>query len=265
MPGLPDFGGAPVVHGETIVINDSAVISGGGGFHSTPTVLFSRPGYQVGLVLQNQAVGGGAMPVAVDMTWTDSVTSQVVAHQQWQAAAASRTNSHTIIGQGPTGGDQVAVRITNNGTAGQNLSASILVAETSVAYGEHDWRTDDGGGMLLAGFGSIASAMNDNALAAQPAVSVGAGVLDTFALPLFSGGAHLFINTASLTTDLLWNVSTIAGTVNAAAIVIAQGASDSSGNVSQDIWMPRAQCTLSVKNNNAAAKNVIAAMTVRGR
>lgn len=264
MVGKPDWGGTPVTHGEDIVINDSRSILGGGTSY-TLQALLSRPGYQIGLTLQDTTIGGSSMPVPIDMVWVDSVTLQTVSHQQWAPMAASRTNSHIVIGQGPTGGDKLIVKVTNLGVATDTLQASVLVAESSIGYSEHDWRTDDGSGMLLNGIGSIGSAMIDNMLAAQGPVSTGHNVLDTFALPLYSGRARLYINTSSLTSDLLWNVSTISGAIAASSFTIAAGSSDTAGNVAVDVWLPRGQCALVWKNLNAAAVNVTASMVVGGR
>lgn len=264
MVGKPDWGGPAISHGEDIVINNGHTL-GGGGTQVTDQANFSRPGYQVGIVLQNTTAGGTAMPVSIEMIWQDSVTLQIISHQQWWAMAASRTNSHTIIGQGPTGGDVLTVRITNDGAVGNNLQVSVLVAEVSFAYPDHDWRTDDLGGMLLAGFGSIPSDLIANMPGAQAPTASAQNALITLALPLYSGRAHMLLNTASGTTDLLWNVATIPGTVNAAALVLAQGTSDAAGNVSTDLWLPRAQCQLQWKNTHAATENVFASITVAGR
>lgn len=104
---------------------------------------------------------------------------------------------------------------------------------------------------------ALASCDPSEGIVAAVSQSVNTGVTQNFLLPLMNGEAHLQGSTSSATNDMQAFISPASDAVGSIAGQIINVKSDATGEIAPVLFkLPPVQCTLSIKNNNAAAKTL---------
>jgi len=257
--------GLPINSGEILMGQQTAVhVAPGANTQFTFPVI--RPGYIIKAHVTDITGTTNITLGFIDVQWFDQPTNIIVSHQGWGAFAGA-PNTHNIIGSGPTAGTEVIVTLFNDSGA-DTISFDIFLYGTSVVPTRHDWRTDDqtaaytiSGVQTFQSSGSGFSNEPADALGMVFSNGVGAGGSETFAIGLFNGKVRLWGNTSSGTSDMAWEVHDNANWF-ASLNIVANGKSDSNGNIDTEFSLDRVQRTIKITNNNAAAKNLAITLTI---
>jgi hypothetical protein len=137
LPGTIATTGVPLLSKPTIVGQPAGTI----GASATVTPISSQPvsqtGYEIAVSLQVSAAATDPGVLAT-LTWTDSVSGQTVASEQWILGAASAA-AQLYCGTGPTKGDTLTITLQNLDPA-QSVTYSLSLTQNSRLYVRDDWR-----------------------------------------------------------------------------------------------------------------------------
>jgi hypothetical protein len=222
---------------------------------STPYISANLPisqlGYEVA-IRPAQSGAGAAAPLMVEFTWLDSSATIAVASETWWVWPGVTTGDHIIYGKGPTKGSFLQVAIQNtSGT--MTYSVPIQIWQRSHPYTRDDWRS-----RVYTTTASGVSVTNSDlsvSLIGYRLATIAAAGIDNTDLPLYSGPCFLYGQTASGAADMLLTVQSSAdATAPAIGSKFFQFTTAANGIFSQQIVLPRYQCRVQLKNNNAAAQ-----------
>lgn len=255
MPGNPDWGGTPQVHGteEVLIANIANIAPGGSQQH---VISVTRPGYIVEIHAWNQTDTVTLLPVAVEMRWQDTVSTNGIDTQLWQFLAGTTAQPHYVDGKGPTSGGTLVLTVFNNAAAGPSLSYFIIVDETSAAPVRHDWRTDDIfffaiAGSLVPGHDAVT-----DILAFRNAVNLAVNTPDIRSLPLYNGLVQLHADTSLANATLQITIKPAGGSGAEISAVVYFATTDATGNLNAQVYLPRTQCSITINNAGAGAATV---------
>lgn len=254
--------GVPLLARPGNLVNFTGTVA----FSSTVTiasnVAVSKIGYEIFLSFfapaSNQSI------CTVQLIWSDSVSGLVVLTDQWDFYAGSGTssNAHVIRGSGPTKGDTLTVKVSQNAST-ITASFTIVMAQNSRVYLRDDWRTVSSGPVTGIG-GSVLVFTAGNVLSTIDSAAVAAGASVTSWLPLYAGRVVINCTTTSGTSDM--QALILGDTGFGGSFVpdqVVRGKTDANGNLLiVGAVFPRSQCKLQQVNNNAAAKDLLTFITV---
>lgn len=165
----------------------------------------TQTGYEIAVTAQ---IPAAATVPAGDyvLTWTDSVSGQVVSTEKWRLAASSAA-AQQYCGTGPTKGDTLTLAVTNLDPA-QILTAAVTLTQNSRTYIRDDWRQ-----LTFSAVPTFTNASYDPArnilVSTTPAVGAGAGATRIMALYagkvtfcFIAGGIGSFCEINTITTSL---------------------------------------------------------------
>lgn len=243
-------GGVPLLTYVNTIQNLSAQAFTAGtpqSFPSSGTFSINQIGYEgfIGI----STAGATATVCHVHMVWKEAGNTVDVS-DFWFYAGTTGSN-HFIFFNGPTRGNQLVITITcltNNCT----INASFM--SNSRVYTKDTWRTSAGTFVSAAGSGQVPFDMFGNVLAANNSVSCPATTTQTYTLPLWVGRVILQGSTASGQNDMqCW----IINAADSTSAILFNAFSTSQGEIpATELVLPRSQCNLMVRNNNAAAQNL---------
>lgn len=244
--------GVPLLSKATTVFNQASQSVAGGTTFTVPGSPFavSQIGYEV--FVSVQASAGASAPFAqIQMTWSDSVSGNVVAQETWWLAGAAPPLFNKFSGTGPTKGNQLTVTITNP-DATHALQVAMTVLQVSRVFVRDDWRqityntppgftagiVDQQAGFLL-----------------STAPTIGAGSAATRIIPLYAGRVKLWA-TGPVAYDLTINAidpnisaAPAGNQIYEANITAAGGA-----KITDYVALPRCTCTIAIQNNGATGQ-----------
>lgn len=186
----------------------------------------------------------------ITVNWNDSGAGGALVEQQnyWIYAGPS-VLPHVVQLNGPSRGDTINVEVFGYGNT-QTIDFSF--AQTSRVYPKHDMRTlgnFSGQGIT----GPDGQDVPGQILAyAQHTVPLSGGTYSVV-MPLYSGRVTVKMHTASGANDLEVTITSSADQLVPQVVFDAETNSAGSATVA-DVYLPRAQCTLTLTNNNAAGK-----------
>ena len=243
--------GVSLLSAATEVVNRQSQVIAASGTDNGGAASFpiTQTGYEIGL---NIAVNAGSTKPAatVLLTWSDSVSGQVVDTQKWILSGASSGGGQQYIGTGPTSGDTLTVAVTNLDTV-NSITYSFTLTQNSRLYARHDWRQ-----LTNNTVPNISNGQSDQ-LTGQlihASVSVGAAGQQSRVVPLYSGMvAWQFENGAqigSFSVTMLYEANTpaVLGPVTLAA----------NASPFQVQWpLPRQSCIVNLTNGSASNPNTM--------
>lgn len=254
--------GVPLLARPAGLINQSGTVASGGTVTVASNLTVAKIGYEITLTwfapATNQSI------ITMQLIWSDSVSGQVVITDEWDFYAGSGpvANAHIIRGTGPTKGDTLTVKATQNAST-VTASYTIVMAQNSRIYAFDDWRTDTIG-PVTGITGANGFDMQNGILASMDSVAVAAGANVIALLPLFAGRVVISCTTISGTSDMTTIIKCDTGAF--ASLLddqVVRGKADANGNlVIVGAALPRAQCLIQQINNNAAAKDLLSFITV---
>jgi hypothetical protein len=254
--------GVPLLSRPAVLVNQAGAVNSNLAVIVLNKGVVSKIGYEISLTLY-AAVTNQCL-VTVTIAWIDSVSGQTVVQEEWDMYAGSGAvgAANVIRGTGPTKGDRLTIQIQQNQPA-IPVNYIIVVTENSRIYQRDTWRTWLP--FSVTGFTFIENSDPSNlVLGGNTYAAVAANGSVTRLLPFSSGDIALSFQSTSAAADciaIIHAVSSMAGGLTMDNVY--SGKTDSSGKLYvPKIALPRAQCTLQLVNQNAAAKDLIAFVTV---
>jgi len=251
--------GAPLLH-KHVGITAQSNLSITGTAQTFGPFTITQPGYQVFFSLFMTAQQNSYL--MVEMKWFDSTSGIQIDDQRYFMVPGtdSSTNLHTLVGQGPTSGDQLTITLQLVGTAGTITVPNFMFFQNSRALlpAKHIWKTWAYANFSInGGPATNVSADPKGNLLGLWSVSVPAASALSFYPPLYTGSVTVYVLTASGTTDCQVNVNALADTIFGTGQRIAQFQTDSHGvALIQQFALPRSQVQFTMNNGNAAAKSI---------
>lgn len=255
--GIPNgiaITGVPALTKSTLVKNQTAVSQAPGTQSSSATFSIEQPGYEI--FLSTFAASNIAAYFRISLQWFDSGTGiQTGQEDYWIIPGPGSGSPHTIIGHGPTKGDQLVIVSENPAqSVGNNVTHSYVVLENSRDYQSDQWESlTFTGANITNTFANIFTGC-----IASTNTSVNAGASIPRLLPLYNGLVTVVFSTTSGITDGILNIQQVADQSNAGAIPNETAFFGQTGANGQlyvvNVALPSSQCQAVITNNNAAAK-----------
>jgi hypothetical protein len=235
----------------------------------------NQPGIEGTISIQNSAAAGvaTAIPVGIIFGWYDAHSNPIAVDAIWGYASGSGSSEpHIIMFHGPSKGAVLNVSIYNSSTVlandivfGIQLNASSRVFTKFVSRSALGYTSNNPTNPTMPT--SLAALAQSN-IPGRIIASVSAAALATntnasFLLPVYSGRVFVYLSSSSGAADALMTVQAVSDLSNAGAFAntnIIQGSTNALGITEFETTLPSSQCLLIVRNQNAAAKNVLCAI-----
>lgn len=251
--------GAPLLH-KHVSLTGQSNLSVTSTVQTFGPFTMTQPGYQVFFSLFMAAQQNSYL--RIEFKWFDSSSGIQIDDQTYFVVPGtdSSANLHTLVGSGPTSGNQLTVSLSLVGTAGTITVPNFLLFQNSRALlpAKHIWKTWAFANLSInGGPATFVGADPKGNLLGLWSVSVPAAGSLSFYPPLYTGAVTVYVLTASGTSDCQVNVNALADTVFGTGQRIAQFQTDSHGvALIQQFALPRSQVQFTMNNGNAAAKSI---------
>lgn len=226
---------------------------------NTSEPLLTAPISQIGYDAQISVSSlNGPTYLNVTVNWNDSGAGGALVEQQnyWIVAGPS-ADPHVVSLSGPSRGDTINVNVFGYNNT---ITIGFSFAQTSRVYPKHDMRT------LGTFFGQGVTVTDGQDVPgqilayAQHTVPLSGGTYVVW-LPLYTGRVTVKLHTASGANDLQATIASTADQLVAQTVFDAETNSQGSATIT-DVYLPRAQCQLTLTNNNAAGKFCTCLITI---
>ena len=247
-------GGVPLLtYANTLVSNQSFSATGAStSFPATGVFTLDQIGYDGTITFQTSA--GAATTLLVALNW--SMAGVPMGSDFYYLIAG--TSSNGVRFRGPTKGNQLQIQI-EAFSGGPIAVSGFNFQQNSRSYDHDVWETVIFGG-AYPGYGGATEADLEAGILAAYDQSVPANTTETLVMPLWTGKYTFSAVTASGGNDLAVSVSQTVD-INALGGTSYQSPSNASGEIFQtDLYLPRAQCILKVRNGNAAPQVIQASL-----
>lgn len=244
--------GAPPIILSTSTINTGTQVIVASGTYTNPVKTIGQPGYEifVNVKCSNTSV---APFVRVQLSWTDSISGQIVAVDNWYLAGGSAA-FQSYMGTGPTKGNQLTLSVLNyDGT--NSTSISVIMLQNSRTYVRDDWRNQSYG--AVPGWTNGTEDIPGNiVMATQPSVP-GTGTVARIC-PLYSGLVQFSFDNLSTVGACSFQVMATANAESGLAndIVYQSPTVAASGVLNGTFALPRGVCVVILANAAATAQNL---------
>jgi hypothetical protein len=208
------------------------------------------------LVYVNASISDSAtVPfITARMVWIDPVNGIDVDVQSWTLPAGSV--SAVTAGRGPTRAGSLQLILSNNDPT-YDISCSVAIYQSSRAVTRDDWRQPNSPAVP----GYVVPASDPPALAlGWFAQSIPATTTDTYLLPLWSGQATVQLINDAAAAIQAWLIPVLPPDPSWTDTAIWQF-NGTAETETQQVALPRAPCTMSIRNTTAAAVTVGWAVT----
>lgn len=243
--------GIPLLTKSTNIINQQNQVLAAAGSTTFGPVSIGQIGYHVFVTAKENSPGTQHLTVQVDVIWSDSGTGLTVAQDTFYfLPGASVSGTHNVIGDGPSKGDTVTVRITNNDTA--PITYSFALNQNSRPYSTDTWRTLGAGMPAFTGFTSGAYDIAGLILL-DMAPSPSAGQTVTRPMGYYTGPVNLLFDvrgaiTGNATLNIIHEDPRGQNLSEVFSTVVAGG-----NRVYQLVALPNAQCYATFTNQGTAS------------
>jgi hypothetical protein len=217
----------------------------------------TQPSYEISISSAESGAGVWA-PMFCEMLWYDDTATVILAEETWYFWPGTVGSDHVVVGKGPTKGTQVSVSLTNTSASGA-YTASGGVYQRSHIYTRDVWQSQSYPASMSAS--PVAPADPDALMLAGISVSLGAGVSNTWELPLWAGLVSLNVGTASNASDAIAIIQSSTDP-NAAGLNqrTARFLSDATGTINAQFALGRSQNRITLTNNNATTRQLVASL-----
>lgn len=211
--------------------------------------VITQIGYEISIGLST--IPSATIPgAAVTLTWTDSVSGDIVAVEQWMLAAGSSAFQQ-YIGTGPTKGDTLTLNIANLDAA-QVLTYTLTISQNSRVYTRDDWRQQTNvtvPGQTQATYRQAANVL----FSTNP--SLGSLIAAQRILPLYAGDILLSVQNGANAGTLV-AITAFLDSSLAQFTLWESGALAANANFSQKISLPRESCQLFIQNGSGTTQSI---------
>jgi hypothetical protein len=243
-------GGVPLLTNSQVVANAAAIAFSTGTQTFGPYAI-DQPGYDVAIDVTSTIVGLAG--ISVTMQWNDSVSGALMATEEWDLLPGP-LSANVVIGKGPTKGNQLTIRMVLTAGGPATIAGNMTVLQNSRVYTRDDWRmiatNAATGGFVTASPNIYAGLLGS----AHPNLATGAA--DTYVLPLFAGRVELYVATTSNTDDAFLTVQNVANPPPSPQMLSLSTVVGQTGGNPQIVILPKAQCTVTIRNENAGNQTV---------
>lgn len=244
--------GVPLLTASAPLLTAVTTINAGAAYDSA-AIPITQPAYEVSLYIAESG-SGAASPVQVTMNWYNAPLTELASTETYYLWPGTTGSNHTIFGKGPAKSNYLQVQV-SNASAAMQYTMTMYVYARSHIYTRDDWRSVNY--VTTASGNTIANCDPTAGLLGTNLANVGAGAVQTYELPLYSGLAYLYFDTASNTTDMLVTPTSSAGTDGlGVGARLQRYSSGALGTFFGQIALPKFQCRLLLHNGNAAAQNL---------
>lgn len=257
--------GVPLYTKSSLVKNQTAVSQAPGTTNTSAVFPISQVGYEIFLTVF--AAGNFLSFYHLTMQWLDSGTGIITAQEDYWfiPGTGAGASAHTIIGAGPTKGDQLQIVSSVPAGSSVNVSHAYVVLQNSRLYADDFWETLQ---FVAAGVTGTAEDTTAGQVAAS-SFNVNAGLVANRVLPFYNGIVTLWGNTTSNTSDMDLQIVNLGDTSlapgGASAIIFEQKSNANGFLYAEQVALPAGQCEVQVTNGNAAAKTLAFSITAAKR
>jgi hypothetical protein len=249
IPGNIATTGVPLLTLSDPLIESVAETLAGGASATYDTITLTQIGYEINLSLQDNTGTSTTVPyISVDLAWYDSTTGVEVAHDTWYLLTGEEDSPNTVIGTGPTKGDELIITVKNlDPSVEQEIDITFI--QNSRVYNSDVWLNTGTFTTSSTAFAVASPSPSSGQLAAgDPSLAADASV--TYVLPLWNGVAQLGATIGAET--VAWLIQTYTGTFPVAPEPVAGTHLGANDTYTQQFSMPRGNCLLSFANTSAS-------------
>lgn len=248
--------GVPLLTKSTLVKNQAAVSQNAGTVNQSATFSMGQIGYEIFLNIFC-TTGNFLSFYHLGLSWFDSATGiQTGQEDYWFVpGSGAGANSHSIIGSGPTKGDQLIITSEVPATSSAAVTHSYVVLQNSRVYAEDNFETIV---FNPAGVTGASTDMTAGILAAS-SFSVPANSVGTRLMPFFNGNVSLWFSSTSGLADLDVQIVTFADALQVGGTTptfFEQRTNANGFGFASQVSLPAVQCQVQLNNTNAAAKTI---------
>lgn len=256
--------GVPLTHLKTLIDRKSGLVIPGGSNVILPSNTtfynFTQIAYEIALQLVTSA--STATRVGIQLLWSDSVSGLTTEIENISCYAASGTTGHSVIGRGPTRGDELEVLIS---APDNTITVNLVILQSSRIWARSHWRTTIAGlTPVFPGFTSSIMDPDAGWLASVNTAVAASGAPATL-MPLYTGTVTVAGATTDATagnSELRINSTSDAFSAIASStlyrIANGQGQSFKPGIIlAGPIALPATQCQLVQSNGNTTTTETI--------
>lgn len=254
----PDFLPAGGATGQFVPVVSATVTALAAGTSSSSAPFpISGTGWELRALVADAVSGVAVSDAEIRLQWADSISGVTLFEEAWDVAAGPAGSGHDISGHGPTTGNQVTIKITNQAASADAVTVIYRLWQTSRLYTNSDVRTRTPNG---AGWTLSSASMPEGILGNTSAAAIASGASATRLLPLYQGQVDIACHTASGTSDLEVLIQAISAGVMPNTQTLLDDFSDAKGNYNKSWALPGVQCKLVLTNHNAGAQTLLAAV-----
>lgn len=208
--------------------------------------------YELWLSVENQAASATGTYITVEMQWTDSATSLLLARRKFKVVAGPLGSPHTLKISGPVHADTVKLIFGITSDSASTCQVIYQLLGTSRLYGRDTMRSTQ---PTAEGF-TIPGAVPEYSVLINTAPTVAAGNTLTRLMAAYSGRVWINAHTNSGTTNMVVIVHEAFTTAPVLANFqqVFTLHSDANGNINEFIDLPGVQCAIDLTNNGAASQ-----------
>lgn len=245
LPGMIAETGVPLLTASAVVCNETFNLTTGIQTSYGPFPI-SQTGYEVNFSWRATTSGTANDTSEVIFTWQDTTTGNIVGEEYH--FFANPTGTATVVGVGPTKGNELTITILNNDTV--TVDYTIVVLQNSRTYMKDQWQQ----AIFSAGYPgySVAGGNNYSGILFCQNPSLVTNGTATYICPYWDG--RIWISASSTNA---WAARLRTLDPNAAANpVILNLIGVASQVLSAELTLPRSMCTLELVNTGSTTASV---------
>jgi len=250
--------GTPLRGGSAIIYNTSGNLNAGANIDlGNQTTI--RVSYEAFLSLVDNAAGTINRTVKVNIIFKDSVSGQIVDQVNFNIFPAAFGNAaRQILITGPMSGNQIDVVLTNNDTA--QIAYVFMLLDTGRVY-NHDHRFIGLTNPLATGQ-TGASFDTPGGLIIDTAPSIASGATAIRQLGMYNGMVNIHMASPGSNAGV-WTVTSLDDQATNDGTVFGRVLTPPPTHDMASFAMPKASCTLSIKNNGASTTTFPTTITIQ--
>lgn len=228
------------------VLQKSGTLAAGNNVSFGPLNI-QQTGYSINFSWDTQSAGTSGDNTEITFQWNDLVTGDLIMEEIYFLANPNQVVA-SLVGFGPTKGNQLTVIIDNNDTA--TINYTVTVAQNSRVYAKDVWQQAVFGAGYV-GF-TVAGGNNYSGILACEAPSLASNGTATYIMPLWTG--RIWVNGSSTNA---WAVRIRTIDPNAATNPVILNMIGTASEVqTAELTLPRSMCTVELVNTGATTADV---------
>lgn len=231
---------------STPVVQQSGTLTSGNNVSYGPFNI-SQTGYSLNFAWDTQAAGTASDTTEITMQWHDINTGALLMEEIYFLANPNQVVA-SLVGYGPTKGNQLTIIITNNDTA--TINYTVTASQNSRVYAKDVWQQAIFGAGYV-GY-TVAGGNNYSGILACESPSLASNGTATYIMPLWTG--RIFVSGSS---NNAWAVRIRTLDPNAATNPVILNMIGTAGtSLTEELTLPRSMCSVELVNTGSTTANV---------